>query len=245
MENRALPAREYYDRLAGDYDRELDARRAYVSAVDDLLIALATRIGARSLLDVGCGNGARLEEILTRAPMRIHAIDVSPRMVARTRRRGIDAHEADISSPRTDATLSSLQVDLVSALWNVLGHIPARAGRLTALRNMRSALRPGGRVFFDVNNRYNAADYGWRRAVKNWFRDRIRTKDAGDFLVSRSISGAPTGTMTHLFCRSEVVELCREAGLIPVEIHFVGYARGTRGRGQWAGQLCVTAEAGA
>ncbi|MGH9441847.1 MAG: class I SAM-dependent DNA methyltransferase [Thermoanaerobaculia bacterium] len=242
VKNGALPARDYYDRIAGDFNAELETRRAYVSAVDDLLVAVATRLGSPSLLDVGCGNGARLEEILARIPMRAHAIDVSPRMVALARARGIDAREADIASSQMDAALSSLRVDLVSALWNVLGHIPSREERLTALRNMRSLLRPGGRIFFDVNNRYNAADYGWTPAIRNWVRDRIRPKGAGDFLVSRPVSGAPTGTVTHLFCLREVIELCRASGLAPTEIHFVGYARGTPGRGQWAGQLCVTAE---
>ena len=46
-----------YDRLAPFYSSLLEARKHYVEAIDQIVIAHAG--GARSLLDIGSGNGVR------------------------------------------------------------------------------------------------------------------------------------------------------------------------------------------
>ena len=75
----------YYDRLASSYgDGELfGARRAAV------LAAIAPELSsARSILDLGCGNGAYLAEFVARVPAaHVVGADLSPEMLRAARRR--------------------------------------------------------------------------------------------------------------------------------------------------------------
>ena len=49
---------------------------------------------------------------------------------------------------------------VITCLWNVLGHIETNQKRLAALARMRRLLSDDGVIFIDVNNRYNAVNYG-------------------------------------------------------------------------------------
>ena len=49
---------------------------------------------------------------------------------------------------------------VITCLWNVLGHVETNQKRLTALTRMRRLLSDDGVIFIDVNNRYNAVNYG-------------------------------------------------------------------------------------
>ena len=238
-----LTSRDYYDQLSQEYDHELAHRAAYVKAINDLVIELSVSMAARTIIDVGCGNGTRLQRILGQTELAGVGIDESPRMIAEARERGVEAQVVDIAAPLNRGALPCQQFDLAIALWNVLGHIPRREERVAALRNMRSLMGPGGAIVFDVNNRYNAAHYGWWRAGRNWLRDRMSPQRSGDFTVQRTISGSAVATVVHVFSLREVRALCSEAGLQPAKIHFIDYLHGKPVRGQWAGQLCVVAKA--
>ena len=55
---------------------------------------------------------------------------------------------------------SAERFDVITCLWNVLGHVPTAEKRLHALSAIASLLTPNGRFFLDVNHRYNARSYG-------------------------------------------------------------------------------------
>jgi SAM-dependent methyltransferase len=234
-----LTSREYYDRLSDAYEGELRGRAAYIHAVDKLVIDCCREVRAVTILDVGCGNGSRLENILRQTAATGTGVDESPRMAAAARARGLDAYALDIAAPLPAGSLQTEHFDIVIALWNVLGHIPSHAARVAALRNMRLLLRPGGMLLFDVNNRYNAGHYGWRAAARNWLYDRFTASHSGDFLVRRSIGGMETATTVRVFSLREVRALCREAGLQPVRTHFISYRSGKQVRTHWFGQICL------
>jgi SAM-dependent methyltransferase len=238
-----LTSREYYDRWSQDYDQALEQRASYVRSINNLVIEWSRTTGAKTILDVGCGTGSRLQQILAQTNLAGVGVDESPRMIAEARARGLAAYVLDIAAPLTAGILPHPQFDVVVALWNVLGHISGRNGRLAALRNMRSLARAGGTILFDVNNRYNAAHYGWPRAARNWIHDLVRPNDGGDFIIRRPASGPEEATWVRLFSLREVLALCREAELEPVSVRFVDYARGTIARMQWGGQICVIARA--
>ena len=50
--------------------------------------------------------------------------------------------------------------DVITCLWNVLGHVREFENRVRAMRAMKKLLSPEGRCFIDVNHRYNARAYG-------------------------------------------------------------------------------------
>ena len=68
--------------------------------------------------------------------------------------------------------------DVITCLWNVLGSVVDSDRRLRALKKMGSLLTEHGRLFVDVNNRYNARAWDDIRdflAVHYKFNTRIDT----------------------------------------------------------------------
>lgn len=239
MPRSQLANRDFYDALQDTYTREHEVRSAYLDAIDAIVIDRAVGAGARTLLDIGCGDGRRLRRILDRAGLAGVGIDISPRMVAAAQAAGIEAHVVDIVDPGSGWPLEGRRFDVVTALWNVVGHIHGATERQRALANMRASLDGGGQLILDVNNRYNAAAYGWRAALANGIGDLSGRGPAGDFVMRRTVDGGDVETVTHLFSVGEIERLCREAGLSPDEVRFVDYADGRTDRGRWSGQICL------
>jgi len=180
-----------------------------------------------------------VQRLLQAAGLPGAAIDVSPGMVAEARRMGIDAFVMDIASVDFDPEqLGGRRFDLVICTWNVLGHIRGHDARRRTLHNMRALLAPGGAIVLDVNNRYNAAHYRWPAVLRNVLRDVFNPRGSGDFIANRQDpDGRIMHTFVHVFSRRELLSLCDEAGLAPLEEHFVDYTSGEP-RSQWSGQMC-------
>lgn len=238
-----IPARDYYGAIAPRYEKELADRKRYVSAIDDVVAEWIASRHTERIVDVGCGNGARLRGLVDRCGVAGVGLDVSPPMVAAARALGLTAHVVDISSSGITAERPEWAGQLVTSLWNVLGHIEAVERRRQAVVNMRGLLERGGILIVDVNNRYNAQAYGWPAALRNHARDSLGMRPSGDFVIERTIDGRRYATVTHVFSPREARELVVRSGFRIVEEHFVDYASGRRDRGAWTGQLCIVAEA--
>lgn len=97
----ADPRREFFDRLAPDWDRSGPDPRATL----ERLRTLAGRLGFRSgleVLEVGCGTGQISGWLAQQvAPGRVVAVDFSPAMLAQARARGLDVEfrHADVCAP--------------------------------------------------------------------------------------------------------------------------------------------------
>ena len=244
MSEPVLSSVKFYDTLSVIYDAELERRAPWVRRVEELIAGWARARGARSLIDFGAGNGRRALRLAQAADLQDVAIDVSPVMIDEARKLGVEAHVVDIASPTFDAAaFGDRKFDLVICTWNVLGHVEGREARLQAVRNMRSVMAPGGAIVLDVNNRYNAAHYGWAAVVKNLVRDLLDPASAGDFIANRQDpKGETMHTFVHVFSRGEMHRLCRDAGLAPVEEHYLDYDSG-EARTRWSGQMCFLIQA--
>ncbi|TDG10677.1 methyltransferase domain-containing protein, partial [Paracraurococcus ruber] len=143
----AAYVRDLFDQFAPRFEAELTGRLDYRSPA--LLAALLERAGvakARRLavLDVGCGTGLSGAALAPFA-RRLEGLDLSPRMLAEARRRGLyDAlHEADLLDwlPR-----QAPRFDLVAAA-DVLNYLGDLAPALAAIAG---ALAPGGLAAFSL-----------------------------------------------------------------------------------------------
>ncbi|MBT2225904.1 class I SAM-dependent methyltransferase [Nonomuraea sp. NEAU-A123] len=146
-----------HPRLAAVYDA-LDPDRSDL----DVYVAIAEKLGARSVLDVGCGTG---EFALLLAGRGVTVIGVDPAGAS------LDVARAKPSSERVrwihgDATtLPSIQVDLATMTGNVAQAIVDQRDWEGTLRGVHDALRPGGRLVFETRDPAKRAWREWNRAA--------------------------------------------------------------------------------
>lgn len=131
-------------RLADIYD-PLDPDRS------DLIpyLALADQFGARSVLDIGCGTGT-FACLLAEAGKEVTAVDPAGASLAVARRKSFADKVRWLHGDAT--TLPPLQVDLATMTANVAQVFLTDEDWAATLSAARAALRPGGRLVFEVRD---------------------------------------------------------------------------------------------
>ena len=142
-------------RLARIYDR-LDPDRSDL----DVYAELVDELGARSVLDIGCGTGT-FACVLARRGIEVTAVDPALASIDVAR----DKPEAErVRWLQGDATtLPPLQVDLATMTANVAQVFISDEDWAGTLAGIRAALRPGGRLVFEVRDPARRAWEGWTR----------------------------------------------------------------------------------
>ena len=224
-----------YDALAPHFRAWSTRRAAYLAGIDAIVLERVHR-GARSLLDVGAGDGVRAMRLAAACGIdRVVLVEPSPAMADLCRRRGAAAVWTDAVEELPEA---GERFDVVTCLWNVLGSVPGAVARAEALRRMRARLAPGGQLFLDVQNRYNARAYGRLRTAGRVLYDRLRPDPAnGDVTFCWQIGGETIPARGHVFRPGEIASLVAAAGFSVASRHVVDYASGERRRPVWSGQL--------
>jgi SAM-dependent methyltransferase len=144
-------------RLATIYDA-LDADRSDL----DVYVGIAEELGARRVLDVGCGTGT-FAILLADRGFEVTGVDPA--------RASLDVARAKPGGHRVcwihgDATsLPRLQVDLATMTGNVAQAIVERAGWEATLGGVYDTLRPGGHLVFETRDPACRAWEGWNRAA--------------------------------------------------------------------------------
>lgn len=144
-------------RLAAIYD-DHDPDRSDL----DVYVAIAGELGARSVLDVGCGTGTFA---LLLAERGIEVTGVEPAGSS------LDVARAKPGGERVrwihgDATaLPPLRVDLATMTANVAQAIVEPADWEGTLRGAHAALRPGGHLVFETRDPARRAWEQWNRAA--------------------------------------------------------------------------------
>lgn len=231
-----------YDAIAPLYEEYSSQKKKYLDAVEIFIIEKLKP--EMRLLDVGSGDGRRLKNVLEATGIR-DAVSVEPsREMAKICREktGFQVYEV-FGEQLGDIDIGKF--DVITAMWNVFGHIPTSKSRLQTLINLRDKLNPQGFLMFDVNNRHNAKSYGhWnvlkRRIIDFFHFDEKRGNAEYDWRIGEKTFRS----MGHLFIPKEVDSLARMAGFKIKECFTVDYSTGEKSSSKFKGQLFYCLEKG-
>jgi SAM-dependent methyltransferase len=169
---------------ANEYDA-LYASKSY-SGECDLIEATCKRFDLEpsSVLDVGCGTGSHIIELASRG-YKCVGIDLSPAMLAIAANKAEQAGlSGDVSFFEGDARefLVEGPFDLITMMFAVASYLTTNDEIISALKNIRKHLRPGG-LF--------VCDFWYGPAVLSLRPDeRIRVIEAGEKKTLRAASTA-------------------------------------------------------
>jgi len=232
---------KFYNKFAPYFDHYSAKKNLYINSIDKLILNnLPTP--KNKIIDIGCGDGQRGKRLLKNIKgASLLMIDNSPNMLAlsnKLKTDRINVMRADISGIDAQNIIND-KFNIVLCLWNVLGHIPTSKKRLTALNNMRNLLTPNGRIYIDVNNRYNIIQYGLKNVIINIIKDIYKTRsENGDF--NFTIKASPhlkLNTKSHIFAPAEITNLIKQAKLNILKKISVNYSNGAIEKSILKGQL--------
>jgi SAM-dependent methyltransferase len=155
-------------RLAEVYDLVDDDRNDL-----DAYLALVDELGARSVLDIGCGTGS-FACLLARRGIKVTGIDPAEASVAVARRKPWAERVRWLVGDAS--TIPPLTVDLVTMTANVAQVFLTDSAWLGALLAARAALRPVGSLVFEVRDPEREA---WREWDREHTHQRVRLPDGG------------------------------------------------------------------
>jgi 2-polyprenyl-3-methyl-5-hydroxy-6-metoxy-1,4-benzoquinol methylase len=233
-----LEPAEAYDRIAPEFAKLSQTRRAYLARIEQLVTS-EIQPGSSSLLDIGAGDGARAFRIVEAAGLKEFVLlepsaEMRNKWPAGTPCWPISAEELHSKNAR---------FDVITCLWNVLGHIFPAESRVEVLRNCARLLAPGGLLLIDISNRYNGFHYGFFPTILRMLRDRaVPGERNGDVVASWDVNGTNYATNGHVFTDAEVRRMASTAGLMVKKRFSVDYATGGIRRSTFAGHLLYVLE---
>jgi len=224
-----------YHQLAPYYSHFSRRRAAYLRRVEELI---ATRIplGASSLLDIGAGDGQRALRIASTSQIsQVVLLEPSVSMS------GENPSACEVWRTRVedlDVSKVALRFDVITCLWNVLGHVEGSKNRVRALSLAAQLLSPKGLLFLDVIHRYNVRSYGVVMTAARWLGDHLApSNDSGDVQARWQTSAGEIRTYGHVFTHPEMEHLARSAGLESSERVVIDYGTGKVHRPSCMGNL--------
>lgn len=155
-------------RLAQTYDH-FDPDRSDL----DVYAALVDELGARSVLDVGCGTGS-FACLLAQRGLEVVGLDpaAASLQVARTKPGADRVHWVNGDT----TAVPPLRVDMATMTGNVAQVFVTDDDWMMTLMAIRQALRPGGRLVFESRM---PDDQAWRRWTPRESHTRADIKDVG------------------------------------------------------------------
>jgi len=203
--------REFFDRDSADYQRKHygPGARSFMSVRLGCMLRAVDSLGLDDparVLDVGCGPGDFLVEMLRRG-FYVCGVDTSPGMLEQARRllsgeptgSGVALQRASVEQlPFADGCF-----DLVSCA-GVLEYLDSDR---PAIRELVRVLRPGGHLLLPITNAWSPA--GWFDGTVEWFKRQPAVLAAANRLRVRV--GRPIVRARHFRVRKQTRrELCAE-----------------------------------
>jgi len=213
-----------YDRLSQTYAELARRRERYLIGVEREILARVPS-GCASLLDIGAGDGSRALRIASQVGIsRVVRVEPSEKMAAQTPTGTViwrNRAEELANRPGDE------KFDVITCLWNVLGHIQGTARRSQALHAVKSLLSEKGKFFTDVTHRYNVRSYGLLPTTARWLHDSFVPREKnGDVVARWNIGESRISTYGHVFTHSEVMHLARNSELQLEERVVIDYEDG-------------------
>jgi 2-polyprenyl-3-methyl-5-hydroxy-6-metoxy-1,4-benzoquinol methylase len=194
------------------------------------------------MLDVGAGDGKRALGIADKCGLdQVVLLEPSVEMIkegvgGKARVWGFRAE--DLGREDLLGEARNRQFDVITCLWNVLGHIRPAENRGHTLGQLQRLLSPQGLLFLDVNHRYNARSYGLLRTAGRFLYDQLLPAASnGDVTVRWNLENVCCRAFGHVFTDRETRRLAREAGFTIGERVAVDYDTGRVKRWSWQGNL--------
>jgi ubiquinone/menaquinone biosynthesis C-methylase UbiE len=136
----------------GSFEKRFVSSRGHSRRVAEHAVRRIRRLaahGARTYLDVGCGNGAAALHVARTFGLHAVGVDIDPEQIDRARNAGKDRHDVSfISADAAHLPFTDARFDIV-ATNKTTHHLPEWRA---ALLEMQRVLKPGGYLIYsDVN----------------------------------------------------------------------------------------------
>lgn len=226
---KTINSSDYYNKLAKSFQNVSQKRACYLKAIDSLVVLNSKSAAPIDLLDIGTGDGIRLGLLLP--ALNVNSVTViEPSSVLCEEAKKYLPQAVFENCDFSEANVSSNGYSHIYALWNVIGHVNDKNGFFSKIYQ---CLKPGGVFIFDVNNRYNIANYGFFAVAKNILKDIFKVNKRGfyDLKIDGKLSSV------YIYTESELKGVINNAGLVLELINYINYETGARVRSQWGGQL--------
>lgn len=224
-------SKDYYNNLSESYDSETIKRLKYLNKVDDYIIQNCKDNLINNYLDVGSGDGRRSMKIADKVNVNntIYLIDNSESMSSNIKENDrVKVYNISVNDLETE-----LKFDLITCLWNVLGHFPNKESVIRFFKKVDTFLSKEGIFVFDVNNRYNIAQYGNKNVAKNIEKDILKEKRSGWFTLGK----VPNQTQVYIHSPFDINFYLQSTNLYIDETLFIDYNNGSEVSTFFEGQL--------
>ncbi len=223
-------SRTYYNHLANEYIKQSSSRIAYLNAIDEIIIKM-TKNNISNYLDIGCGDGRRSLKISSEIGVtdNIILVDDSNKMLNKLN----ESDKIQVNNSSIFDFSSPIKFNLITCLWNVLGHFPSKDLRIQFFKKIDELLDANGILIFDVNNRYNISHYGYNNVAGNLQRDFLKEIDSGWF----TLGSENNKTNVYIHSPFDITEYIAETNLRLESTKFIDYSTGEEKETFFEGQL--------
>lgn len=228
-----------YDQIADSYNVIYDQRKVYLSSINNLVIPYLNK---KIVLDIGSGDGSRIADLYNTSNIKeLFCLEPSNEMYKKLSK--YEFIKAKMCTAQDYDSDFNNKFDVITSLWNVLGHVGTFEELNMSMINIRNYLKNNGLFIFDVNNRLNGSSYGMPVAIYRLFIDSLFFKRSrGDTNTKWDINGREIRAYGHVFSPFEVFNLLKKHQFKIIKTIYVNYNTGKLSKNFFDGQIFVIAQ---
>lgn len=233
-------SQQFYNQFSPYYREYAKNKHNYLDRINQLIIDHTKKQNnLKIMLDVGSGDGIRASELSKQIGIdKLTLLDNSQEMNKLCRQiKNADIIFGDITQNHIFEHMQKFNI--ITCLWNVLGHIDTDLERKQALQNIFNLLSTNGLFFLDINNRYNASNYGFKVAFKNIIKDIFYPSEFNgdiDFCITVK-PNLKIPAHVHIFSPREIQKLIVNSGFKIIKKYYIDYNTGQIRKNFLSGQI--------
>ncbi len=232
--------KNFYNKVAKNYKEISNKKSKYISSVNKIIISYLK--DKKKILDIGSGDGLRLENIRKKLPKsKFIALESSHEMIKLFKRNSkIKIYNLDM---RKLNRIKISKFDGITCLWNVFGHLKNNQERISVLKKIRNKMNSKSTFITDVNNRHNAESYGYFKVILRIILDKFFFKEErGNTIYNLKMNDESVKASGHLFTPKEFSNNLKQAGFEIIKIYSINYLNGKVMKSLINGQLLFIAK---